>query len=63
MSSVCTPQLWEPPAETELKVPAGGVAWPESSLPQQASVSSVCTPQLWEPPAETELKVPAGALA
>jgi hypothetical protein len=44
-------------------VPAGGLAWPEESSPQQASVSSVFTPQLWEPPAETESKVPAGGVA
>ena len=60
MPSVLTPQLWEPPAVTALKVPAGGRGLAGASLPQQASVPSVFTPQLWEPPAETELKVPAG---
>jgi hypothetical protein len=43
-----------------VKLPAGGVARPESLAPQQAGVPSVRTPQVWEPPA---LTLPATASA
>ena len=52
-----------PPALTETKEPAGGVAWPCSSLPQQAAEPSFLTPQVWSHPALTETKEPAGGVA
>ena len=52
-----------PPALTAVKVPAGGVAWPSSSAPQQATVPFVLTPQVWSLPALTAVKVPAGGVA
>ena len=33
MPFVLTPQVWKPPALTDVKVPPGGVAWPAVSLP------------------------------
>ena len=45
------------PALTEVKVPLGGLAWPEALLPQQARVPSVLTPQAWKAPAEIELAI------
>ena len=42
VSSVAIAQVWPPPADTEVKVPSGGVACPPSVLaPQQATVPSV----------------------
>jgi hypothetical protein len=49
------------PTETAVKVPAGGVDWPELLLPQQASEPSLRTPQLCELPAAIFVNVPAGA--
>ena len=37
------------PVLTESKEPAGGVAWPSTSLPQQATEPSLLTPQVWSP--------------
>ena len=37
------------PALTETKEPAGGVARPSPSLPQQATEPSLLTPQVWSP--------------
>jgi hypothetical protein len=51
------------PELTAVKLPAGGLAWPELFEPQQASVPLVRTPQLWEPPPLTALKLPAGGVA
>lgn len=39
----------------------GGVAWPDSLLPQQTAVLSVRIPQLWPPPALIDRKDPPGA--
>ena len=58
-----TPQVWNHPALTEKKVPAGGVAWPYSSKPQQATDPSSFTPQVWRPPALTKRKAPEGGAA
>ena len=55
-----TPQVCPTPALTETKEPAGGLAWPYSSLPQQATEPSTLTPQLCSAPALTETKEPAG---
>ena len=55
-----TPQANLSPALTDTKVPAGGVAWPESLLPQQAMVPAVFTPQANRVPVLTDAKVPAG---
>ena len=41
MPFVLSPQAWEPPALTAVKVPAGGVAWPLELAPQQARVPFV----------------------
>ena len=41
----------------------GGVAWPSSSLPQQATEPSRCTPQVWSRPALTQANSPAGGVA
>ena len=41
------PQVCPPPALTETKEPAGGVLWPKSSLPQQATEPSLLTPQVF----------------
>ena len=48
---------------TETAEPAGGVAWPNSSLPQQATEPLLLTPQLCSAPALTETKEPAGGVA
>ena len=58
-----TPQVCNPPALTETKEPAGGVAWPTSSLPQQATEPPILTPQVCNTPALTETKEPAGGVA
>ena len=63
MPSVRSPQLWSPPALTELNVPGGGVDSPSSFLPQQATVASVRTAQVWSPPASTALNVPPAGVA
>ena len=52
-----------PPALTETKELPGGVAWPYSSLPQQATEPLLLTPQVWTHPALTETKEPAGGVA
>jgi hypothetical protein len=54
--SVFTPQVWDFPALTETKVPAGGVAWPALLSPQQAMVPSVFRPHVCFWPALTETK-------
>jgi hypothetical protein len=54
--SVFTPQVCPPPALTEVNLPRGGLAWPCSLSPQQATVPSVFTPQVWAAPALTEVK-------
>jgi hypothetical protein len=41
-----TPQLWEPPALSAVKVPAGRVAWPLLLSPQQATASVALNPQV-----------------
>ena len=45
------------------KEPAGGVAWPYSSLPQQATEPSLPTPQVCRFPALTASKEPPGGVA
>jgi hypothetical protein len=50
--SALTPQLWFLPAATEVKLPAGGLAWPELLSPQQATIPFVLSAQVCEPPAE-----------
>ena len=62
VASALTPQLWAPPAETELKVPPGGLDWPLPLAPQQARVPFVLTAQLCDSPAEMAMKVPVGGL-
>ena len=57
------PQVWNPPALTEMKEPAGGVDRPSPSLPQQATEPLLLTPQMWSHPALTETKEPAGGVA
>jgi hypothetical protein len=42
---VLIPHVWEPPALTEVKAPAGGFAWPFPLAPQQATVPLVLIPQ------------------
>jgi hypothetical protein len=37
------PQVWEVPALTDLKLPTGGVDWPELLAPQQATTPLVRT--------------------
>lgn len=60
MPSVLTPHVWYAPALTEVKVPAGGVAWfPWVLSPQHAMVPSVFIPQACIAPALTETKVPS----
>ena len=46
MPSLCSPQVWESPALTWVKVPGGGVAWPKKLYPQQATVPSLFSPQV-----------------
>ena len=48
---------------TVVKVPAGGLAWPWSLLPQHVSVPSVLMAQLWKAPAVTVVNVPVGGVA
>ena len=57
--SVCKPHD-TPPADTDSKVPIGGVAWPSSLFPQHATDPSVLTPHAVPLPAETDLNVPRG---
>ena len=60
--SVFNPQVWDHPALTEEKEPAGGEDRPPPSYPQQAMEPSVFNPQVcwdWDP-ALTEEKEPAG---
>jgi hypothetical protein len=54
------PQVWLPPALIAVKVPAGGVDWPNEFSPQQMTVPLARTPQLWLPPALTAVNAPAG---
>ena len=61
--SLLIPQVWSHPALTEVKEPAGGVAWPYSSLPQQATEPLLLTPQVCATLALTEVKEPAGGVA
>ena len=63
MPSFLTPQVWVSPALTDANAPSGGVAWPSSSLPQQARVSSSLNPQVWNHPALTETKAAPGGAA
>jgi hypothetical protein len=57
------------PAEMDVNVPAGAVAWsqvfPHSSLfePQQETVPSDFSPHVWRLPAATAANVPAGGVA
>src|SRR6185295_12025662 len=58
------PQVWLSPLLTAVKVPAGGVACPSVSSPQQATVPSVLIPQVCWPPASTlPATAPTGAVA
>jgi hypothetical protein len=41
------------PALTDVKVPAGGVAWPEVFDPQQTMVPSVASAHAWSSPTLT----------
>ena len=43
-----------------MKVPAGGVAWPLSSAPQQARVPAALTAQAWWLPTVTAVNVARG---
>ena len=45
------------------KEPVRGVAWPYSSLPQQATEPLLLIPQVWRAPALTETKEPVGGVA
>src|SRR4029077_3485695 len=51
-SLVLIAQLKDPPAETWLKLPDGGLALPDAWSPQHTSVPSDWTPQVWVSPAE-----------
>ena len=62
MPFVLIPQVWSPPALTDVKVPAGGVDWPEPLSPQQATVPSSAPRRCGWPPALTAVKVPAGGV-
>ena len=54
-------QVWAPPAETAVNVPAGiPSSWPSESSPQQTRVPPTRIAQVWAPPAETAVNVPAG---
>ena len=55
-----TPQVCASPALTETKEPAGGVAWPNPLLSQQATEPLFLTPQVCNTPALTATKEPAG---
>ena len=48
------------PALTDAKEPSGGVAWPSSLSPQQATAPSGWMPQAWSGPVSTDTKEPAG---
>ena len=63
MPSDVTPQVWSCPALTWVNVLAGGVAWPEPLLPQQAAVPSGLSPQVCHAPALTWVNVPMGGVA
>jgi hypothetical protein len=60
---VFTPQLWNFPALTAMKVALGGLACPSWLSPQQARVASVLTAQLCASPALMAVKFPLGGLA
>ena len=61
--SVLTPQVNPKLALTDVKVPVGGVAWPELLLPQQAMFPLLLTPQAKRLPALMDAKVPPGGVA
>ena len=63
MPSGRRPQVENHPVLTEEKLPAGGVALPNWSLPQQEAEPSCLTPQLWYLPELTERNVPSGGIA
>ena len=48
--------------DTDVKVPAGALASPKVSSPQQTTVPSGLAPQVWYLPTETEAKVKAGTV-
>ena len=50
------PQVKPLPALTAVNVPGGGVAWPSSLWPQQATVPLVRRPQACAPPALTDVE-------
>ena len=58
-----TAQVWVPPAETMVNVPAGAVRWLLLLLPQQRTVPTPRTPQEWSPPALTVARTAFGAVA
>ena len=58
-----TPHVWLPPALTEANSPAGDMAWPYSTLPQQATEPLVLTPHVWLIPALTEANSPADCVS
>jgi hypothetical protein len=60
--SVLMAQAYGPPAPTWVKVPAGGVHWPESFCPQQAMLPSVLSPHVRLFPALTRVNAPAGGV-
>jgi hypothetical protein len=43
---VDTAHVWRPPAEIDVKVPAGGLDCPAASLPQHATVPPVAMAQV-----------------
>ncbi len=53
MPSLRSPQVCPALALTWMKTPAGGLAWPLSLFPQQATVPSLRSPQVWKKPALT----------
>jgi hypothetical protein len=55
-------QVWNSPAPTLVKLPAGGFAWPYTFEPQQATVPVVVIPQVWYSPALTLVKLPEGGI-
>ena len=54
--------MCDAPPSIAVKVPVGGVAWPEPLKPQQATVPLARSPQLWPLPAAMVVKVPAGGV-
>ena len=63
MPFVLTPQLWNKPALTAVKVPRAGWSLPAALSPQQARMPFVLIPQVWKSPALTAVKVPVGGVA